>query len=233
MNEPLSVLYFSSCSARMLNATQTQYEELIQAIFFKLGLQLIRFTGISNFCCGLAFKNKGFSECATQKNHDLEALLWEASKSGTLPIICDTSSCVLMMQEGFEKTLAISDVLSYLANTLPKTLLSPVSRTVMLHVPCSMQHLGTAQGFIQLAQACAKNVILTPNIECCGFAGDKGFLMKALNHSALSTLKSQIPKGCTEGYSASPSCEIGLTRESGIGYRSLLYLVAEALQVSI
>ncbi|WP_419207276.1 hypothetical protein ACN08N_17805 [Photobacterium leiognathi subsp. mandapamensis] len=46
-----------------------------------------------------------------------------------------------------------------------------------------------------------------------------------MNASALAPLKRQVPAGCTEGYSNSRTCELGLSEHSGIEYRSILYLV--------
>jgi D-lactate dehydrogenase len=76
-----------------------------------------------------------------------------------------------------------------------------------------------------VANACAKHVFLPEEDGCCGFAGDKGFDTPELNASALSRLRQQIPEGCEQGYSNSRTCEIGLSRHSGIPYRSIAYLV--------
>ena len=38
---------------------------------------------------------------------------------------------------------------------------------------------------------------------------------------------SQVPAHCTHGYSNSRTCEIGLSKHSGIAYQSILYLVDE------
>jgi D-lactate dehydrogenase len=39
-----------------------------------------------------------------------------------------------------------------------------------------------------------------------------------------------VPKGCGSGYSTSRTCEIGLADHAGISYRSLAYLVDEAIR---
>ena len=77
----------------------------------------------------------------------------------------------------------------------------------------------------QLAKLCSNNVVIPEHIQCCGFAGDKGFTTPELNENALATLKEQVPKGCTVGYSNSRTCEIGLSHHAGIDYQSILYLV--------
>jgi D-lactate dehydrogenase len=51
--------------------------------------------------------------------------------------------------------------------------------------------------------------------------------MPELNQSALSSLKAQIHHPKTKGYSNSRTCEIGLSKNSGIDYQSLIYLLDE------
>ncbi len=63
-------------------------------------------------------------------------------------------------------------------------------------------------------------------VGCCGFAGDKGFNVPELNKWALRKLRPALEKaGAKEGYSNSRTCEIGLTHNSGISYKSIAYLV--------
>ena len=85
--------------------------------------------------------------------------------------------------------------------------------------------MGLEEDFKALAGLCAKQVFLAEEEGCCGFAGDKGFYTPELNASAMVRLKQQIPDGCEQGYSNSRTCEIGLSRHSGIPYRSIAYLV--------
>jgi D-lactate dehydrogenase len=61
-------------------------------------------------------------------------------------------------------------------------------------------------------------------VQCCGFAGDKGFNRPELNEHALRRLKAALPARCAEGYSSSRTCEIGLSEYSGFPYRSLIRL---------
>ena len=97
--------------------------------------------------------------------------------------------------------------------------------SIALHVTCSAHKMGLAQDFTAVAEACAKRVFVPEEDGCCGFAGDKGFSTPELNAGALSRLKQQLPEGCEEGFSNSRTCEIGLSRHSGIPYRSIAYLV--------
>ena len=76
----------------------------------------------------------------------------------------------------------------------------------------------------RIMNACSTAVVVPDQITCCGFAGDKGFSTPELNTSALRTLKDSVSE-CKTGYSTSRTCEIGLSRHSGIDYHGLVYLV--------
>ncbi|GAM62182.1 D-lactate dehydrogenase [Vibrio ishigakensis] len=97
----------------------------------------------------------------------------------------------------------------------------------MLHLTCSNQKLGHQNEVLALAKRCSSEVIVPEHVHCCGFAGTKGVITPELNESALIPLKAQVPEGCSRGFSTSATCEIGLSRHSGIAYQNLLYLVDE------
>jgi D-lactate dehydrogenase len=87
--------------------------------------------------------------------------------------------------------------------------------------------MGVERRLRGIAEACAEKVVVPERIECCGWAGDKGFTLPELNAHALRELKAQLPAACTEGYSSSRTCEIGLALHSERPYRSIVYLVDE------
>jgi D-lactate dehydrogenase len=89
-----------------------------------------------------------------------------------------------------------------------------------------MRKMGLTGQVIDLAKRCSSNVLMPEEVGCCGFAGDKGFTQPEVNAYALRKLYPQIEKaGIQAGYSNSRTCEIGLTTNSGIHYRSIVYLV--------
>ena len=89
--------------------------------------------------------------------------------------------------------------------------------------------MGLEDKLMALARMCAAEVVL-PEVNCCGFAGDKGFNEPDLNAFGLRRLKAQLPAEVREGYSTSRTCEIGLSLHGGIAYRSILYLVDRVTQ---
>lgn len=88
--------------------------------------------------------------------------------------------------------------------------------------------MGLASTIISLASRCSRNVLVPSEVGCCGFAGDKGFMLPKLNTWGLRKLRPQIQQAhIKRGFSNSRTCEIGLTNNSGVPYKSIAYLVNE------
>ena len=81
--------------------------------------------------------------------------------------------------------------------------------------------------FEKLANILSNDVTIPLNINCCGFAGDRGFNFPELNKSALGGLKAQLKPDIKRGFSTSKTCEIGLSHNSEKDYSSILYLLDE------
>jgi D-lactate dehydrogenase len=194
----------------------------------KAGVSLITPKSLSDQCCGMPYDSKGMTDIAKQKSEQLELALWEASEHGKYPILMDTSPCAKRSIEQFTKSMTIVEPVKFVSDYLLSELtLTPINETVMLHVTCSSRRMGLESAMLSLAKACASDVIIPEHIQCCGWAGDKGFTTPELNEAAMAPLKAQVPQGCTRGFSNSITCEIGLSHHSGIPYQSILYLVDE------
>ena len=85
--------------------------------------------------------------------------------------------------------------------------------------------MGLVDKLAAVAGCCSEKVVRIDAVQCCGFAGDKGFNRPELNEHALRDLKAALPPDCTQGYSSSRTCEIGLSEQAGFPYRSLIRLV--------
>ncbi|PHR85594.1 MAG: 4Fe-4S ferredoxin [Colwellia sp.] len=229
------VVYIPSCASRSMGQaiTATDQRSLTQVTFSlieKAGFDVISpdFTGE---CCGMPFNSKGMFSQANQKRNSLLNKLRDLSEQGKYPILIDTSPCKSMLLENKDKVsgLSIYEPVGFIEDVLINHLdFSPLDETVMLHVTCSSRTMGLATKMQQLAERCSTKVILPEDIQCCGFAGDKGFTTPELNENALAPLKLQVPKDCNAGYSNSRTCEIGLSHHSGIDYQSIIYLVDKA-----
>ena len=113
---------------------------------------------------------------------------------------------------------------------LEKLDLIPSSEKIAFHVTCTSTKMGLQSKFQKVARACTTNPLFPEEVGCCGFAGDKGFTQPEINSWALRNLKLQVNE-LSAGYSNSRTCEIGLSRNSGVDYKSVMYLVHRCIKV--
>ena len=225
------VVYLAACVSRVMgpafgDAEQMPLIDKTRALLEKAGYQVVFPERQDSLCCGQPFASKGYPEQAAAKQQELLDALLKASRGGLDPIYCDTSPCTLrLVQQGLDPRLKLYDPVRFIREHLLERLeFVPQEQPVAVHVTCSTQHLGEAEGLIEIARRCAREVVIPEGIHCCGFAGDKGFTTPELNAHALRSLKAAV-QGCAEGISTSRTCEIGLSSHSGIDYHGLVYLV--------
>lgn len=231
------VVYFPSCATRVMGAgpnadDKRSVMEVMFSVLQKAGYKVTVPKDIDSQCCGMAFQSKGQFDAANQKASDLNTLLLEVSDNGRIPIVCDVSPCLLSMKESLDPRLELHEQVSFVSShVMPNVRVKEKLGKMALHVTCSTTRMGLADSFVQLAHQLADEVVIPPDITCCGFAGDKGFSTPELNASALKTLAKAV-EGCEVGYSNSRTCEIGLSEHSGIEYQSIVYLVDQLTQSS-
>ena len=178
------------------------------------------------------WESKGIPDIAERKVKELEDALWEASKCGLYPVICDQSPCLHRMKQ-FMSRVQLYESSEFVWKFLKDRLVFHRSDVpVALHLTCSTG-LMQIDGYVkELAALCSSKVLVPEGVGCCGFAGDKGMTHPELNAYALRKLRSQIEeRGIEVGYSNSRTCEIGLQTNSGIPYRSIVYLVNSCTKV--
>lgn len=229
-----AVVYFPSCITRSVGGPSFGYAETedvpskMLSVLRKAGYTVIIPEGKDNLCCGMAFNSKGFRKQARQKESELNGALLKASRNGELPIVCDMSPCLLHMRETLDSRLRLYDQVAFIHDFLLDRLTfekQPVS--VAIHTTCSSTKMHLEEKLHTVAALCAEKVIIPENVSCCGWAGDRGFFYPELNNSALAPLKHGIGDA-TEGYSNSRTCEIGLSINSSVAYKSVVYLVDKA-----
>ncbi|KKO48415.1 4Fe-4S ferredoxin [Arsukibacterium sp. MJ3] len=224
------IIYLASCSSRVMAPQANSHDsrsvlQVSTALLAKAGYRLIVPEGIEHQCCGMPFQSKGQFAAADQKQHELTRWLLKVSNNGQIPIYSDSSPCSLTVSGKLDPRLTIIDSVDFLHDhILPKLIFTPLKQPVALHVTCSASQLGQSTKLSRLASACTKQVVRPEGISCCGFAGDKGFMLPELNAAALSGLKAQV-SGCVQGISTSRTCEIGLSHHSGIEYQHVVYLL--------
>ena len=226
------VVYFPSCITRSMGTSKaTKDAQALTALTHKLiekaGFQVIYPEGLKNLCCGMAFSSKGFVESAHKLSDALKEALITASENGKYPILCDMSPCLYTMKSNYADLLPLYEPAQFAKEFLiPNLTVNQLNKSVAVWAVCSSKKMGVDSTIVEIAKLCAKKVTVLEG-NCCGFAGDKGFFDPEINDWGLRDLKKQTAN-CTEGYATSRTCEIGLSKNSGIPFKNLLYLLDEA-----
>ncbi len=228
-----TVVYFPSCISRNMGPDRADCErrpemEIIARLLAKANFRVLFPAELAKLCCGMAFSSKGFAEEAAAKAAELNAALLAVTENGRYPVLSETSPCLLHMRETLDSRLKLYEPIGFALEHLQGNLtFTRLPRSVAVHATCSARKMGLAAKLAELAALCAETVVVPTGVDCCGFAGDRGFSHPELNKAALTELRDQV-SGCDAGYSTSRTCQIGLTLHSGIPYRSILLLVDEA-----
>lgn len=231
------VVYFPSCITRSMGTTKAYSEEkeisqITEALLVKAGYEIIYPENLNKLCCGMVFSSKGYVEAGKRSSDELKAALIKASENGKYPILCDMSPCLYTMHTNMDDELKLYEPAEFIDTFLLENLpIEKVDKKVAIFAVCTAKKLLVDQTLVNIAKRCAKEVVVA-DTNCCGFAGDRGFFKPELNSHGLRNLKKQL-EGCQDGYSTSRTCEIGLSKNSGIVFKSILYLVAEASGVDI
>ena len=228
--QTLKVVYFPSClNQTMGRAPKDKVKPLNQEmveLLNKAGYEVLFPPKMESLCCGTIWESKGMPDVAEKKVRELEKALWNASEEGKYPVLCDQSPCLHRMRHCI-KSLRLYEPAEFIMEFLADKLdFHPVDTPVAVHVTCSTRLMGLKDSIIGLAKKCSANVYVPEEVGCCAYAGDKGMTHPEVNAYALRKLKPALEAhGIKEGYSNSRTCEIGLSTNGGIAYRSIVYLV--------
>ena len=143
----------------------------------------------------------------------------------------------LLEELGVPYELATFDFPSFWAReVLPSLERLPPRRagTAILHPTCTLVKGGGLEDLLAVARAHAEEVVVPKFAECCGFAGDKGFLMPELTASATVAEAAEVRELCERDpgeacFSTCRTCEIGMARAVGRPFRPVLSLVHETV----
>jgi D-lactate dehydrogenase len=255
--EDRRVVYFATCLTRSMGSIEGEPSEVgvAQAIVDVLeacGYEVIYPRGLPGLCCGQPFSSKGFPEAGAIAAAKSIQALYEATEHGKLPVICDTSPCTGQFVLSLEKAhhseetrellgkLEILDLSQFLARkVIPlRTRWPQARRHAVLHPTCTLHKIGALPDLRKVAQTFAERATVPIHSECCGFAGDRGFLHPELTGAATAAVGQEVRSLCTDSaatgqgaacYSTCRTCELGMTAATGHAYGNIIHLVREAL----
>jgi D-lactate dehydrogenase len=225
------VVYFPGCVTRTMGSqrgdeTREALPVVAERLFRKAGFDVVYPAQLGGLCCGQPFDSQGLKDVAESKSKELEGMLNEASDGGRDPIVFDTSPCAYTMKRFVQGRLTVLDSIEFIHERVaPRLAFERRSEAVAIHPVCSVRKMGTVDQLAALAARCSSEVVRVEEVQCCGFAGDKGFNRPELSEHALRHLKASLPAGCTAGYASSRTCEIGLSDAAEFPFHSIIRLV--------
>jgi D-lactate dehydrogenase len=240
------VVYFPSCLVRMMgplpgergpSTAQAMVESLHAA-----GFEVAYPAGVERLCCGMPFSSKAYPEAAARCASASAEAIWTASAEGRDAVVTDASPCAGTLADlagaHLERTgraVRIRDFSTFWARDVLPRLDGRFRRPgrAVLHPTCTLVKTGGLPDLLKVARAHAEEVVVPPGAECCGFAGDRGFVVPELTRAATVREASEVRAldgdGSTGLYSTCRTCEIGMSRAVGRPYRSIVHLVREAM----
>lgn len=227
------VVYFPTCGGRIFGDAmpgQPSLHEVVTTLLTRAGYAVRLPEGVDRLCCGQMLASQGRAAEADAMSATLLQALRAAAddgQGGWHPVVMDASACSARMKL-LAGDLRVLDFHEFAHDALlPRLHVRRGSEPVALHVNCSVRRSATDDKLRRVLRACTEQVVEPAGVGCCGFGGDRGFKVPALNAHALRHVAPQLPEGCCSGVSSNRTCEIGLTDRTGLPYRSVAYLLEE------
>jgi D-lactate dehydrogenase len=236
--EPTAV-YLPACVNVMFGPAEGVGVQLsFEALCAEAGLTLLVPEQIESMCCGTPWSSKGIPDGYAAMRDKVLPVIREATDNGRLPVVCDASSCT----EGFRHMLEtepdlhveVIDCVAFVASrVLPVLGLKESAKytkldSLTIHPTCSSTQMGLNADLVTVSRAVAETVNVPLDWGCCAFAGDRGMLHPELTASATRREAAEAAELGAEAHaSCNRTCELGLTRATGVPYRHVLELLAE------
>jgi D-lactate dehydrogenase len=238
-------VYFPSCIARTMGRPAGEAKGLspIEAaveLAARSGVPVYIPEDVAGVCCGVPFSSKGFDQGHQVAVNRAIEKMWGWSQEGKLPVFVDTSPCtyglltarsvLASVNQARYDRLCILDGIEFMHDrVLPQLTVKRKAGRVALHPVCSVIKMNLTAKLEAMARACSADVLVPVHAGCCGFAGDRGFLVPELTAAATRREAAEVnEKPCDGHFCSSRTCEIGLTRSTGHVYRSFVHLLEQA-----
>lgn len=245
---PVAV-YLPACVGTMFGPEGTHADSAgataaLLALCERAGVTLIAPEGIDGLCCGTPWKSKGHTAgYASMRERVRAAVAALGPEAEALPVVSDAASC----SEGFLGLLKaegvphrVLDSVTFVAETLlPRLEIVERQGRVAVHPTCSTEALGATGALVAIARAAANEAVVPEAWGCCAFAGDRGMLHPELTHAATASEVADLERLQREGgafdhaVSANRTCELGMSRATGMPYVHVLELLDRATRPAV
>lgn len=239
-------LYFPACVTRIFGGSSLGKDDLITVVMriaARAGLRVSLPKEMHGLCCSQIWSHKGDPEGQKIIADKTVERFYELSDCGRIPIFCDTSSCThtllrdmaeALSDENRQKyaALKIMDITEWLLNeAMPRLKVTKPKGTVLLHPTCAARILGVDGFMKEIAARCAREVVIPLDCQCCGAAGDRGFMFPEIAETAVRHEREDIEGRTFDGcYSLARTCEISMSDTIARPYESIVYLVDETAE---
>ncbi|MCM3781251.1 FAD-binding and (Fe-S)-binding domain-containing protein [Microbacterium hydrocarbonoxydans] len=238
------VVLFGACVGTMFGPEDHGIgsRDAVRTLLDRVGVSVAIPADAGGLCCGTPWKSKGHLAGYERMVDRVLAALWEASRSGEIPVVCDAASCteglrVMLTKRAEEHPeyagIVIEDATTYVARELlPKLAVTQKLPRIAVHPTCSTTALGANGDLAAIANAVADDVFIPEGWGCCAFAGDRGMLHPELTASATAVESAEVAEaeraGGFDAYvSANRTCELGMSRATGKPYRHVIEVLEE------
>ncbi len=209
------------------------------ALCERAGVTLLVPEAIDSLCCGTPWKSKGHRAGTDAMRDRVRAALDGLGPAAAgLPIVSDAASCTegFAVQQGEGAGAPrVVDAVTFAAEVLlPRLTVAQRQGRVAVHPTCSTQQLGATDALVAIARAVADEAVVPEAWGCCAFAGDRGMLHPELTAAATAPEVADLRRLEAEGgafdhaVSANRTCELGMSRATGMPYVHVLELLERA-----
>jgi D-lactate dehydrogenase len=240
-----AAVYLPACVSRVFGASpadgsQLSLQQALVVVAGRAGAPVWIPGDVRGTCCGTPFSSKGLASGHREAANAAIERCWTWSDEGRLPIVVDANSCTHGLRDcadvlsAANRTklagLRIVDAVEFARRELlPHLAVRRRASSVAVHPTCSLVHLGLVEDLTALASACAEQALVPAHAACCGFAGDRGFLVPELTASATRREAADVRAApCDDHVSSNRMCEVALTSATGRPYRSIIQLLEQA-----
>jgi D-lactate dehydrogenase len=238
-------VFFGACIGTMFGPEDEGpgSRDALRALLDRAGIPVVVPEENGGLCCGTPWKSKGHLDGYRLMSNRVLASLWDASRHGELPVVCDAASCTEGLDVMLTQAVAahpeyaglrIEDATTFVAReVLPRLSVDAKLPSIAVHPTCSTTALGATGALTAIAAAVADEVFVPDGWGCCAFAGDRGMLHPELTASATSQESVEVAaadaaRGGFDAFvSANRTCEIGMTRATGRPYRHVIEVLEE------